>query len=95
VQPYDPNRENERLETRLHREMDRRFGEMAEQLKDLRQAVESLEKKIDANTEKLENRQYEKQTWTMRQIVMFIASFVLGGGALGVVQLIIELLRKP
>lgn len=83
----DIYREIDKLEARLNRELDRRF-------ESLETEIGGLSKKIDDHIATLESRQYEKSTWTIRQIVTVLISFTLGGGALGIVQSIINLLAK-
>lgn len=84
---YDPTRDIDRLEARLNREMDRRF-------EDLYRRIESLEKKLDEHITVLETRQYEKSTWSFRQIITILISLTAGGGAIGIVQAIINLLTR-
>lgn len=94
TQNYDAFREIERVENRFQTQMDRRFNDVEKMLERLERNIEALQKKIDENSQKLENRQYEKSTWTIRQIITVVISFTMGGGALSVVQLIVNALSK-
>lgn len=98
---YDPQREIDKVENRIQIqidrrfiETDRRFNEIIERLRELKVQIEAIDTKVDNNTTRLEDRQYEKSTWTIRQIITIIISFILGGGAIGMVQAIVSILTR-
>jgi hypothetical protein len=91
---YDASREIDRLESRFNREMDRRFAEVNEKLVEMKKQMESIETKLDAGKDKEEDRLYEKHTWSIRQVIIVVLTFIMGGGALSVIQAIVQVLSR-
>jgi predicted phage tail protein len=91
---YDASREIDRLESRFNREMDRRFAEVNEKLVEMKKQMESIETKLDAGKDKEEDRLYEKHTWSIRQVIIVVLTFIMGGGALSVIQTIVQVLSR-
>ena len=89
---YDASKEIDRLENRFNREMDRRFNEVNDRLADLKKQLELLDAKWDTGRNKEDDRLYERHTWSIRQIIIVALTFVMGGGALGIIQAIMQVL---
>jgi uncharacterized protein YeeX (DUF496 family) len=81
------NHEINRVEDRLQNQIDRRFN-------DTDKKIENIEQKVDNLIKQLNDRQYEKHEWTIREIITVIVSFVLGGGLLGALQIFIEVSKR-
>lgn len=81
------NREIERVEYRIREDMNRRFQDVKEDIKE-------ISNKFDSLNNKLENRLYDKHEWTVREIITLVGSFVLGGGLLGAIQFLVEMSRR-
>jgi hypothetical protein len=85
---YDPGREDEKLENRLLREIDRRFTNVERKVDELEKQIQALDGKIDANFKEIAKNKRENYIWLLRIVVSAIISAIVGAGAVGFIEII-------
>jgi hypothetical protein len=91
---YDPSREDDKLEARILREIDRRFTETNNNVLEVKEQIEMLDAKIDTKFETIAERKRENRMWTVRLIITTLISFLMGSGVIGFLQLIQKVVEK-
>lgn len=84
---YDAGREDEKLESRVLREMDRRFSGVEKEIAEVERQLQELDEKIETNFKEIARNKRENYIWLLRVVATAIISTVVGAGALGFVEL--------
>lgn len=85
---YDPGREDEKLENRVIREMDRRFTALEKVISEIESDVKQLKEEVDKNFKEIAKNKRENYIWLLRLILTSIVSILASGGAFYFVQII-------
>lgn len=90
---YNPENEIARLESRIANLMDLRFKYVTERLDSIAENLELLEGKFDKYVEGIQVQKADARQWLVRQAIVTIISFLLGGGAIALVDYLVKVLR--